>query len=132
MLRTKGRCAGGAAPSIDLVDCATNDAVFFCLCSVSYFLDAPSRLANDCYFSRLLDIVRRPEGMPLLKALSQAEAQLAAVFKSPHAVAGEYCVIPAAFTGTHCAPWGCAPGGALLTLYTACIPLLGVQMQMQM
>ena len=49
-------------------------------CSVAYFLDAPSRLANDCYFSRLLDIVRRPEGAPMLKALSEAEGQLVAVF----------------------------------------------------
>ena len=49
-------------------------------CSVTYFLESPSRLANECYFSRLLDIVRRPEGAPLLKALSEAESQLAGVF----------------------------------------------------
>jgi len=48
-------------------------------CSVAYFLDSPSRLANECYFSRLLDIVRRPEGAPLLKALSEAEGQLVAM-----------------------------------------------------
>lgn len=66
---------------------------FFC-CSVAYFLDSPSRLANDCYFSRLLDIVRRPEGGSLLKALSDSEIQLARVFTAypeaadPEAVAG--------------------------------------------
>lgn len=49
-------------------------------CSVTYFLESPSRLANDSYFSRLLDIVRRPEGAPLLKALSEAQGQLAGVF----------------------------------------------------
>ncbi len=49
---------------------------------MAYFLESPSRLANDSYFSRLLDIVRRPEGAPLLKALSEAEHQLAAVFSS--------------------------------------------------
>lgn len=48
-------------------------------CSVAYFLDSPSRLANKCYFSRLLDIVRRPEGAPLLKALSEAEGQLVTI-----------------------------------------------------
>ncbi|PSC74456.1 transformation transcription domain-associated -like [Micractinium conductrix] len=47
---------------------------------VAYFVDSTSRLANDCYFLRLLDIVRRPEGATLLKALSEAEGQLAAVF----------------------------------------------------
>jgi len=49
------------------------------LCSVAYFLESPSRLAKDAYFSRLLDIVRRPEGTALLNALSKAPAQLAAV-----------------------------------------------------
>ena len=61
--------------------------------------------ATSFYFSRLLDIVRRPEGMPLLTALSQAEAQLAAVFKAPHAVAGEnvYQLAAKKWRGTPCA-----------------------------
>lgn len=57
-------------------------------CSVSYFLDSPSRLSNECYFSRLLDIVRSPEGKPILEALSEAEGQLEAVF-APRPDAGE-------------------------------------------
>ncbi|KAL4854024.1 Transcription-associated protein 1 [Chlorella vulgaris] len=51
---------------------------------VAYFINAPSRLANESYFSRLLDMVRQPEGAPLLKALSEAETQLADVFNSTH------------------------------------------------
>lgn len=50
---------------------------------MAYFLESPSRLAKDAYFSRLLDIIRRPEGATLLKALSQAPAQLAAVLAAP-------------------------------------------------
>lgn len=46
---------------------------------MAYFLESPSRLAKDAYFSRLLDIIRRPEGAALLNALSGAPAQLAAV-----------------------------------------------------
>jgi hypothetical protein len=49
-------------------------------CSAVYFIETPTRLANDCYFSRLHDIIRKPEGMLLLVALSEAQAQLLAVF----------------------------------------------------
>ncbi|KAL4439666.1 hypothetical protein ABPG75_002667 [Micractinium tetrahymenae] len=59
--------------------------------SVTYFLESPSRLANDCYFARLLDIVRRPEGAALLKALSEAEGQLAAVFAAKPDADPEAC-----------------------------------------
>jgi transformation/transcription domain-associated protein len=50
--------------------------------SVAYFLESPSRLAKDAYFSRLLDIIRRPEGAELLNALAGAPAQLEAVLSA--------------------------------------------------
>lgn len=56
---------------------------------MSYFLDSPSRLSNECYFSRLLDIVRSPEGKPILLALSEAEGQLEGMF-APRPDAGEW------------------------------------------
>ncbi|PRW20721.1 phosphotransferase inositol or phosphatidylinositol kinase [Chlorella sorokiniana] len=49
---------------------------------VAYFLESPSRLAKDAYFSRLLDIIRRPEGAELLNALAGAPAQLEAVLSA--------------------------------------------------
>lgn len=44
-----------------------------------YFLQAPTRLAKEAYFSRLLDIIRRPEGAAVLQALSEVPAQMEAV-----------------------------------------------------
>ena len=72
MGRSRGRLKQGQAGTCPVARPACR--------SVSYFIDAPSRLANDSYFARLLDIVRRPEGAPLLTALSEAEDQLVAVF----------------------------------------------------
>jgi hypothetical protein len=47
---------------------------------VSYFIEATTRLANDSYFTRLIDIIRKPEAAPLLTALSESEDALLAVF----------------------------------------------------
>jgi hypothetical protein len=49
-------------------------------CSVSYFIEATTRLANDSYFKRLLDIIRKPEAAPLLESLSNSEDKLLGVF----------------------------------------------------
>ena len=43
--------------------------------AVSYFLDV-TRMANPCYFHRLLDIIRSSLGFPLLRQLSLAVDKL--------------------------------------------------------
>ena len=43
--------------------------------AVSYFLDV-TRMANPCYFHRLLDIIRSELGAPLLRQLSLATDKL--------------------------------------------------------
>jgi hypothetical protein len=49
--------------------------------AVAYFLDVSNRLANTDYFSRLLDIIRRPIGRPLLLALAASEEKLLSILR---------------------------------------------------
>ena len=46
--------------------------------AVAYFLDM-TRMANTCYFQRLLYIIQSPQGAPLLGQLQQSAPAIAAL-----------------------------------------------------
>ena len=47
--------------------------------SVNYFLDVNGRLSNQEYFTRLLDIIRHPEGKELLDALAEESERMSSI-----------------------------------------------------
>ena len=55
--------------------CNKGKFVMVQLQAVAYFLDV-TRMANPCYFHRLLDIIRSSLGKPLLLQLSRATDKL--------------------------------------------------------